>query len=438
MASRGREGGRSAVPGGRSGQRLSPALALGLAAGLVGNWGQAATAPSPSPAALSATIGPASALPALWGALGATPTAASDAAPPLQPAAEPTPPPTPTPSPRPSGPANAVSDRAPGATDAVSAVVIQAQKYDPSGEGFTPGPAWWRVQNGQNTLWIMATPDIMPTNTAFDDGPLKARIEQASRVIVPNKVSLDMESLAGHESEMSRTANLPPKTPLSERLPPDILARLNQRIANDPQNDRFQNANARLSATGIYVPSNSALITIKTPNSYSSAIEVAMRLASALDLPGALGNPAADEAYDLALRSGKLAGRLPNSASDLVRRGPANPSEVDQAACLGRVLDQLDGGWTGVKRLQGLDAWARGDAAGAMKRYSVISTCSFGTETTRFWTQIVGQYVQRLDAALNQPGISVAIVEFDPLQIKGGVLDQLRAKGYSILAPEGG
>ncbi|MDB5441457.1 MAG: hypothetical protein JWM33_3884, partial [Caulobacteraceae bacterium] len=53
----------------------------------------------------------------------------------------------------------------PSVTDQVSALIVEAPSKD-----HVPGPAWWKVTRGGATLWIMATPDRMPTNIRFDDG----------------------------------------------------------------------------------------------------------------------------------------------------------------------------------------------------------------------------------------------------------------------------
>jgi hypothetical protein len=43
--------------------------------------------------------------------------------------------------------------------------------------------------------------------------------------------------------------------------------------------------------------------------------------------------------------------------------------------------------------------------------------------------------VAAIEAALAKPGHALAVVQLRPLLAKGGVLDQLRAKGYQVKTP---
>ena len=47
----------------------------------------------------------------------------------------------------------------------------------------------------------------------------------------------------------------------------------------------------------------------------------------------------------------------------------------------------------------------------------------------------VAEYVTAIDAALNQPGKTIVVINMGPLLRKGGVLERLEAKHIQIEAP---
>jgi hypothetical protein len=52
-----------------------------------------------------------------------------------------------------------------------------------------------------------------------------------------------------------------------------------------------------------------------------------------------------------------------------------------------------------------------------------------------FDARVKADQVAAIEAALKKPGHAVAVVQLRPLLAKGGVLDQLRAKGYQVKTP---
>ncbi|MDB5437887.1 MAG: TraB/GumN family protein, partial [Caulobacteraceae bacterium] len=344
---------------------------------------------------------------------------------------------------------NAPSPEGPTAEDQVSGLVIRAAPRA------VAGPAWWEVRKGEAVVWIMGTPDLLPLNTNWNDAGLRQLLDGARGVIVPAKAPAQIirgpilfrlaEGLGAVIRAKIETDVKPSKTPLTERLPPPLMDRLKRRIRFNPElakreqsafveSHTYQGFNALISS----VPSPLDLIQYG-PNEYMPTSVVALNLSKDHDFPGELGKPAAIRAEALAGRQGLFINRLKDTESDLSHlalsyEGP----EADQEACLSQVLDQLDAGNIGVRRLPAVQAWALGDVGRAMKRMNVMTTCNYGAASTVLWNRLVKENVDAIQAALNAGGKTVAIVEFDPLQMKGGVLDQLKAAGLVIRAPEGG
>ncbi|MDB5439424.1 MAG: hypothetical protein JWM33_1851, partial [Caulobacteraceae bacterium] len=108
-----------------------------------------------------------------------------------------------------------------------------------------------------------------------------------------------------------------------------------------------------------------------------------------------------------------------------------------QHKCLTYFQDILHEGQTTVTLADSLDPWARGDVEHALKRADPMNACPYGQVAADFWSRLVGANLAAVRKALAQPGETVALVEFDPLLARGGLLDQLRAAGFTVVSPEG-
>ncbi|MDB5437634.1 MAG: TraB/GumN family protein [Caulobacteraceae bacterium] len=331
--------------------------------------------------------------------------------------------------------------------DQVSGLVIRARpRADsvPTVARCLTGPAWWRVTKGETTLWIVGTPDQIPMDTIWDDTCLKVRLNGARAVIVPAiPLVAAFDPFARGDTPL-RAQSLP----LSERLPPPLWERLTRRIVANPIRQAAELQWARGGPPGFSI-SDIALgrasgggrttlqVIVDTPNLYAPPIIVAERLARGLDWPGKLGNPVADRTVEVAGKANMLIGRTRSSQAEFPNLiYLSNPAEADQIACLTKVLDAMDAGHTASWRLAQIQAWADGSYQQGLRRMSVLDTCALGDLSVRFWSSVVAQYMELIDRQMQQPGIVVAVVEFDPLFLKGGILERLQAEGFTITPPE--
>ncbi|MDB5438295.1 MAG: hypothetical protein JWM33_722, partial [Caulobacteraceae bacterium] len=173
------------------------------------------------------------------------------------------------------------------------------------------------------------------------------------------------------------------------------------------------------------------------PLLYSPTLLVARRLAVGLALPATLGNPVAERATMLAGEANMLIRRLPDSESNFALVASAfSPSEADQQACLDRVLTELDAGHTGLGLAPNIDAWARGDYLSGLLRMNVLNTCPYGQVGDAYWSALITQALDALERARAAGGVTVAVLEFDPLLAKGGILDRLAQAGWTVTPPE--
>jgi hypothetical protein len=103
-------------------------------------------------------------------------------------------------------------------------------------------------------------------------------------------------------------------------------------------------------------------------------------------------------------------------------------------ACLEAVLDQVEAG-PGVT-IAAAKAWAEGDTPGALENERTYERCiNMAPGAQAFDARAKADEVAAIEKALTTPGHSVAVVLLRPLLAQGGVLDQLRAKGYQVKTP---
>jgi hypothetical protein len=95
---------------------------------------------------------------------------------------------------------------------------------------------------------------------------------------------------------------------------------------------------------------------------------------------------------------------------------------------LPRLVDRAQA-WAGgnVERLQALREPVEVDACRA--------ALDQGSRAGEFIAQVRRTWLETLESHLREGGVTVAVVNIDLLWEKGGLLDELRAKGYDIDAP---
>ncbi|MDB5440835.1 MAG: TraB/GumN family protein [Caulobacteraceae bacterium] len=324
-------------------------------------------------------------------------------------------------------------------------VVAPRRNAAPSAERCTTGPAWWRAAKGGAVVWIIGVPEQLPMDVAWDDACLRLRLTGARMLIVPPSVSGDLVP--------ARTVMRPAKAPLNQRLPPALWGRLARRLSDNALRARDEMASLGLTRPrpgGPPPPPPPAMVRslnradlpgdllASAPLLYAPTLLVARRLATALDAAGALGDPVAMRALDLAGRAGLLVNRLPRSGAQLAAIASAyNPSEVDQQACLDKVLVELDAGHGGLGLSPSIEAWARGDYQDGLRRMNVLTACSYGTLSNSFWSGLVTQGVSAVERAAAGGGTTVAVLELDTLLNKDGIIERLARTGWTVTLPEG-
>ncbi|MDB5439321.1 MAG: GumN family protein, partial [Caulobacteraceae bacterium] len=119
----------------------------------------------------------------------------------------------------------------------------------------------------------------------------------------------------------------------------------------------------------------------------------------------------------------------------LIKKSVTMPEKAQQA-CLAAALDDYPRRDVRKAADRGrLEAWAQGDVPGAMAGAKSAS-CPTPDPVRVLMDQGRARTFAALNAAMVKPGKAVAVVDIHDLLAKGGVLDQLKAKGYAVTAPD--
>ncbi|CAN7534166.1 TraB/GumN family protein [Phenylobacterium sp. LjRoot225] len=268
------------------------------------------------------------------------------------------------------------------------------------------GPAWWTVSNGTSTVYVLGAPSLAPKRTPWDLITLQRRLNGASQVILPfQEVKVQLAGSVGAAWNLMR---LRTGKPFEEGLDPAGRARFaaaREKIGQPAGRYKTNNALAAgLLLAGDYRDHSNLTNadTAKVVRAYAQMAKV----------------PVVQKSYDI----GPLMGAILRTPKPAAR------------ACLDAVLEQVEAG-PGVT-VAAAKAWAEGDTPGALDNERTYERCINmvpGAQT--FDARTKADQVAAIEKALKAPGHAIAVVHLRPLLAQGGVLDQLRAKGYEVKTP---
>ena len=117
----------------------------------------------------------------------------------------------------------------------------------------------------------------------------------------------------------------------------------------------------------------------------------------------------------------------------IVRDAENGPAEAGPA-CLDDTLREIEAGPGSVRAAAA--SWANGDVGAALQAERGYEKClSRFPEGDALVSQTMSDATDAIAAALAKPGHSVAIVNLRTLLARGGVLQQLQARGFMVANP---
>ena len=275
-----------------------------------------------------------------------------------------------------------------------------------------PGPAVWRLTRGASEVWILGMVGPMPRDMAWNRSTVADTLDGARALLLPPRADFNLVDIAWfllrHGSELS----LPRDQRLEDGLPPDLRARFTAVVtaigadAEDYRTDIPIRAAVRLSQEF----QKKAELGYREPRATVESLASRKRISTA---------PVSHFEVMDAMR-------------DLLKLTPDQ-----QRRCLSQAVEDVT--WSRAHALAAARAWAVGDIRTVKDHYSEsrLFSCVIA-QVERIGdinARATAETVAAIDAALNQPGKTVALVAMGPLLRRDGVLARLKARGVAIEAP---
>ncbi|WP_310217323.1 TraB/GumN family protein [Caulobacter sp. BE264] len=275
-----------------------------------------------------------------------------------------------------------------------------------------PGPAWWKVSDGDTNVYVMGVPAFAPQKLDFDDSVLRRRLDGANVLIIGQEPEVRILSLLalipgrGKPFIMDR--------PMRDTLPPELRARLEKQLAK------------RAKPLTEYDELKPALAGFIIANDRSGNVSITIgdltdriqKLAKSKDIAVQPRIKKLDD-YDL-IGMVKSLGEAPQPLQEL---------------CLDAGLKEAENGLAGVRETA--DQWAEGQVKAVVAAERGYQRCLASTPwIARQFEDGQDDAVGAITSALKKPGKAVAVIELRSLLTEGGVLDRLRGKGFTVTAPE--
>lgn len=290
--------------------------------------------------------------------------------------------------------------------------------------GERPGPPLWKVRQGDNTLYILATISPTPKDLRWRSREVEAVLDRATAFVdtTSTTIGADIKKIGYLKAmamalEFQRLWKNPDGKRLEDVLPADLNARfmaLKARYA--PKDRQMLKRRPAFAAEDLW---RAAVVQSKLSagNGIAGAV---YQMALARKVKGSFISVTVDD--PLALRAAlDEFGRIPIEA---------------EIACMRSVLARFDTDLATAR--ERAVAWAEGDvdALRTGARGATREACLDGfADTMQVAAKARDLRWQRLVEAVEKHAVSLAVVDIDELLRPGGFADRLRAQGYEVDEP---
>jgi uncharacterized protein YbaP (TraB family) len=272
------------------------------------------------------------------------------------------------------------------------------------------GPAWWTVAKPGaaegDKVYVLGSPSLAPKRMQWDRLLFDRRLKDAKVVILPfQDFKVSGFGAIGAGVNMLR---LKSATPFEEKLDPATRARFAAaREALGQPAKRYGTGNAL--AAGLLLADDYREKNELTTTDPTKLIKLLATRAHV---------PVEEKRYNIGPQLGAIIRTPPEAAR----------------TCFDEVLRQAETG-PGVTRAAAT-AWAAGDVRGALGNERTYERCFAAVPGAQaFDARIKTDQADAIARALQTPGHAIAVVQLRPLLAQGGVLDQLRSRGFVVTAP---
>jgi hypothetical protein len=295
--------------------------------------------------------------------------------------------------------------------------------------GEQPGPGLWKVSSGDHVLWILGTLSPLPKNMHWQAKEVEAAIASAQEVLDPPRVKVNAD--VGFFGKIALFGSLvgvrdnPDHKTLQQVVPADLYARwiaLKTRYFGAGRGRNIESWRPIFAAIELW---NEAIRKAGlTREDISDAVVAAAKRA---------GLEPVAPTYKLDVDD-------PRSAVKDFKNG-----EMDDLDCFAKTLDRLDSDLATMA--ERANAWATGDIArlrtlpDSDQREACIAAIT-GMDLARkrgisdLPERIENTWIEAASAALSKNAVTFARLPITDLLAKDGYLAKLKAKGFTVEAPD--
>lgn len=275
-----------------------------------------------------------------------------------------------------------------------------------------PGPAWWKVSDADTTVYVLGVPALTPAKLEVDESVFKRRVDGANVLIMGQEADVSVVRLIS--LALGGKRYFITDKPMRQTLPPDLRARLEARLA--AMKEKPDSMDEVKPAFAGFLVANGG-----------EGGDISIHLGGVTD---AIRDIAKGKDLEKRPRIQNLPGY---SLVDAIKSLGGAPQPL-QELCLDAGLRQAESGQDGIKATA--ERWARGEVRQVVSADRGFQRCLASTPSiARELRDGRDDAVRAIATALKTPGKAVAVIELRSLLAEDGVLDQLRAKGFTVTTP---
>jgi uncharacterized protein YbaP (TraB family) len=281
--------------------------------------------------------------------------------------------------------------------------------------GERPGPGMWHVHRGASNLWILGSMSPLPKGITWRSKQFEQLLATTNQVVVPKPFDIGIARILWLLITQRDVLMVRGGKRLVDVMPPDLYARFAaQRARYTDDSHKWERYRPIIAAAFLQ------------QDAFHQA-----GLSTRLDL-GAAVRTLADK-HGVRVEELKIAGI--RDFLEALKDMPPATENACVAASLVTVEKDLP------RLVERAQAWASGNVERIARLHepAEVDACRAaldeGTGATEVITKVRGTWLQNMEGHLQVEGTTVAVVNVDMLLESGGLLDELRAKGYEIDSP---
>jgi len=277
------------------------------------------------------------------------------------------------------------------------------------------GPGMWHVHRGAANVWILGSISPLPRNITWRSRQVELVLESTSQVLVQKPLEISVPRILWMLIADRKFLMVGGGKRLKDVLPPDLYARFAAQRSNVGDDaDKWERYRPIIAAAFL-----------------QQAAFHKVNLSMRLDLGAALRILA--KKHGVRVEEIKVAG-----VSDMLEALKTMPAATERT-CVEASLITIE---SGLPRLvDRAEAWAVGNVERIenLPELKDVDACRTALDAGKGAADVIGRirqtWLENIEKNLRSAGTTIAVVNLDMLLERGGLLDELRVKGYEIDSP---